>query len=80
MGTEVFIECGVSEGMFSDEAIVEIAERSFIVPKAEVRPGPDPQRGRVRARLVSNQGGEWVVLPTEYSDSISRSLARIVKE
>lgn len=80
MGTEVFVECGVSEGMFSDEAIVEVAERSFIVPKAEVRSGSDPRRGRVRAKLVKNDSGEWIVLPTEYSDSVSKSLAKIVKE
>ena len=79
MGTEVLVECGVSEGMFSDEAVVEVAKRSFVVPASTVKVMGD-KRGRVRARLVKSPDREWIVLPTVYSDSIPISSAVIVKE
>lgn len=66
---EVFVECEVFEGMFSDEAVVEVADFSYVVPKSKVQ-GQPGQRGRVKARVVSRSDGEWVVLPTNYADTI----------
>lgn len=80
MGTEVLVECEVSQGMFSDEAIVEVADQAYVVPMSEVRMTPGSKRGTVRAKLVKNTNGEWVVLPTNYSDSIARSLTKLVTE
>lgn len=79
MGTEVLVECGVSEGMFSDEAVVEVGKRSFVVPANTVRVIGE-KRGRVRARLIKSSDREWIVLPTVYSDSVPSSSAVIVKE
>jgi len=67
---EVLVECDVFEGMFSDEAVVEVADFSYVVPKSNVQGNPG-QRGRVKARLVTRSDGEWVVLPTNYADTIS---------
>jgi hypothetical protein len=80
MGEEVFVECDVTEGMFSDEAVVELADQAFVVPKASVRFASESKRGRVRARLVKNDLGEWIVLPTNYSESIPSKAAVIVSE
>ena len=80
MGTDVFVECEVTEGMFSDEAVVELADRTFVVPKATIQSGASDRRPRVRARLIKDGGKEWIVLPTVYSDSIPRTEATIVRE
>jgi hypothetical protein len=65
--------------MFSDEAVIELAEQSFVVPKAAVRPGVANDQGSVRARLVRDEEREWIVLPTDYSALIPRSKVKIVK-
>jgi len=75
---EVFVECEVSEGVFSDEAVVRVADRSYVVPKGEVRAGTGSTKGRVRAKLVRSGGDEWVVLPTDYSESVYKSRVTIV--
>jgi hypothetical protein len=80
MGQEVLVECDVFEGMFSDEAVVEVADQSYIVPKDQVTVGTDRTKGRVRARLVGNAEEKWIVLPTNYSDSIPAARAKVVKE
>lgn len=71
MSREVYIACNVQEGMFSDEAVVEIADQWFVVPKAEVRNWKSG-RGEVRAKLFVRDKQEWIVLPTNYSDSVPR--------
>lgn len=69
MSENVQVECEVFEGMFSDEAVVELADVSYVVPKSNVigKPGG---RGRLKAQLVTRSDGKWVVLPTNYADTI----------
>jgi len=71
MSKEVYIACNVQEGMFSDEAVVEVSGEFFVVPKSEVR-NWENGRGEVRAKLFARDEKEWLVLPTNYSDSVPR--------
>jgi hypothetical protein len=71
MSQQVYIACNVQEGMFSDEAVIEIADQFFIVPKSEVR-NWNNGKGEVRAKLFVKGKEEWIVLPTNYSDSVPR--------
>ncbi len=76
MGSEVFVECEVSPGMFSDELVVQVAGREYFVPKDRVRSGGHG-RSSVRAKLIKDNDGEWVVLPTEYGETVSKRLVKI---
>lgn len=74
---EVLVECESSPGMFSDEVVVQVAGREFLVPSDRVRKGKDGSV--VRAKLVHAHDGEWVVLPTVYSDAVSRAQVHVVR-
>lgn len=76
MVQEIFVECEVSPGMFSDEVVVQVAGREYFVPKDRVRPNGQG-RGAVRAKLVKDGDGEWVVLPTEYAETLSKGQVKI---
>ncbi len=78
MSREVFVDCNVFEGMFSDEAVVELADASYIVPKHEVVETAG-EKGKVKATLLTRSDGEWVVLPTSYSDTIPSDKVTISK-
>jgi hypothetical protein len=73
---EVFVECDVSPGMFSDELVVQVAGHEYLVPKERVRSNGSGGSA-VRAKLVTDNDGEWVVLPTEYGETVSRKLVKV---
>ena len=69
MSLQILVHCtSVSDGMFSDEAVVQIKDRGgeavyFTVPRSEL----DPQ-GRLRAILLETGR---VQLPTNYRDTVA---------
>lgn len=69
MGKPILVRCRVSQGMFSDEAVVEIKRKdgqlvSFTVPLSKVEFEPEE---RLLARLLRDT---LVQLPTNYHDTI----------
>lgn len=76
MSKEVLVDCNVFEGMFSDEVVVELADASYIVPKQKIV-DQTGDKGRVKATLLTRDDGEWVVLPTSYSDTIPSNKVKI---
>ena len=64
-----WLRCRIYPGMFSDERIVEIGERSYFVQEESVRNVKDGH-GEVQIRIVKINGVEWAELPTNYSDTV----------
>lgn len=82
MSKEVFVKCRLYRGMFSDESVVEFprvsGENTFIVPKAKVSE-ESPGHGRLKAKLLTRGDERWVILPTDYSDSVPASQVDLVE-
>jgi hypothetical protein len=74
------IECHVIEGMFKDEVIAEIGDRSFIVPKAKVLDAPGAN-ARIRVEVFKSEGKEWLRIPTEYKELMPKPASlKLVEE
>lgn len=75
MGSEVFLKCRVSKGMFSDERVVEITRRgglsrTFVVHVSSIAEVDDVGNGKLKAALVTRGNNKWVMLPTNRQDSM----------
>ncbi len=71
---EAWFKCKVLKGAFSDERGIlyrsaDGAEDGNWVPVDKVR-GEIGQMGAVRVRMYEQNGMIWIILPTDYSDSI----------
>jgi len=75
--SDVLIECEASPGVFSDEVVVQVAGREFLVPKDRV--AQSNGTSTVKAQLVSSADGDWVVLPTEYRDVVNKGQVKVAK-
>lgn len=64
-----WIPCRVFPGMFSDELVVEVNDRSLFVNRDAVRARQGDQ-GEVLVRVFEADGTTWAVMPTNASDSI----------
>lgn len=63
-----WIPCGVSPGMFSDERVVEINDRTFFVNEKSVRSVEG--RDEVEVTIVERDGQKWAVLPTSAREMV----------
>lgn len=71
---DAWFKCQVRKGMFSDERLITYRltngeEYSDWVPADKVR-GENAPNGAVRVKAYELDGVLWVMLPTDYSDSI----------
>ncbi len=64
-----WIPCEVYPGMFSDELVVEIDDRSFFVGRDAVR-RHEGNRGEVLVTIVDANGGTWAVIPTTTRETV----------
>lgn len=64
-----WITCMVYPGMFSDELVVEINDRSFFVSRDAVRKRQG-DRGEILVTVVEADGKEWAVVPTSTSETV----------
>ena len=64
-----WIPCRVYPGMFSDELVVEIGDRSFFVSCDAVRKH-EGDRGEVLVTIVEVDGRKWAVVPTSTRETV----------
>lgn len=69
MQQQKWITCKVFDGMFSDELVVELGDRSFFVERSSVR-NRENDRGEIRVTIVEADGRKWAVVPTRTSESV----------
>lgn len=67
--TTQWMQCKVHKSTFSNERVVELGNRDFVVPADKVKgePGGD---GRVEVKVFSRPDGKWAEIPTANSTSI----------
>lgn len=75
--SDVLIECEASPGMFSDEVVVQVGGREYVVPKDRVTQSAGA--ATVKVKLVTADDGEWIVLPTQYRDVVSKGQVKVAK-
>ena len=64
-----WMQCKVYKSMFSNERVVELDGRDFVVPADKVKgePGGD---GRVEVKVFDRPDGKWAEVPSYNSTSI----------
>ena len=75
MMSEKWLNCKVTDGMFSDELAVTChslsgAETSVFVPSEKVVRGEATNEGRVKVEVFSDGSRTWAVLPNDSRDEI----------
>ena len=66
---QAWITCNVYDGMFSDELVVELGDRSFFVKSSSVR-NRASDRGEIRVTIVEADGRWWAVMPTNTNETV----------
>ena len=62
---ESWLHCTLAKGMFSDEFVVQTSSgQSFFIPKDKIQE-ENPEKGKVRVRVLERGGTTWAVMPTE---------------
>ena len=67
--TQKWIPCRTYPGMFSDELVVELDERSFFVARDAVR-GQAGDHAEVLVTIVEIDGKEWALMPTSTKEAV----------
>ena len=70
--TKGWLRCSILKGVFSDECVVKIKERSFFVNRDQVQGNVD-QTGRVSVRILKKDNLVWAMLPGEDGSMIQVS-------
>lgn len=60
---QVWLDCQVFPGMFSNECIVEYQGRSYFVENTAVQKTKD-NKGKVLVAIIEINGQKWGVMPT----------------
>ena len=69
MASKKWIACGVSPGMFSDERLVEVNDRTFFVDEGSVR-NVKEGHGEVHVTVFEIDGKPWAMLPTNTRETV----------
>lgn len=64
-----WMQCRVHKSTFSNERVVELGDRDFVVPADKVK-GEIGGNGHVEVKVFSRPDGTWAEVPSSYSTSI----------
>ncbi len=64
-----WMKCKVYKSMFSNERVIELEDRDFVVPADKVKGEPGGS-GQVEVKVFSRPDGTWAEIPSGNSTSV----------